>query len=1022
MEPIEALRQIYERLFPDHGLWEVIARQLPGLGRPTLDTPTGGATVRCHLDLARDKAQSPPRIALVGPFSCGKSTLLNAILHSPSAEALFRDHLGLERPQKLLPVGEQVTTGNLTEVVMTGAQGLDAEADDDVAHRNGSTGPPEPFMFEVQYLSEAELGGLFAYFNEKLALGLSAAQLRGDGWVDRLPSLELVLQAAFRRDESPEVRHNLRVLQELVGSLQKPACRAALGQHELLGTGRTGLSRFRDLLQRPKLDVAPTWEANRDRLYLGRFHLVKFLRVRLPHPDFRGLKCSLFDFPGLGGGLHRDEYISRDFLAEANVIMVLFKPGQVGGAVVHHILEAFATKRAAFRAEALLDRIYFLQNGMPLNAPTEPTLVDFYLAVLQAAKQHLGPILERTQVVEESERRRLLVKGLRHFLACHAPAAVFLRDNDKSDTAIAELNNYQHRADTGMFRCPTDPETLRELAQSPRLHSATEGYPLLATALTDATVAAAIADICQPLEEQAGLPNLLERVQQFVLRDGPRIQAEDVREHLRAAARPLAPLTDLRRRPAVDGGQDEAACDARGSFEAGRRFEQRWAEVLSVWLGEEPFTPKGDRDDDYRAAHAALVAAEDDLERRVRERADQLVNRETFDRFRRVLEIPDGGFSHWLLHLTDQTEDDFFGSSDDPQQGLLRLDHTLVLYRYYLDCRDRMMAFLYDDLMKGFLDSVRRTYLSTAGKVWEDFNQVWVRMTLFAEQKQDALDEAIDALRKSLKGSSEAFFRSAATLAGSASWGPAWYLANLLPPRAEGAGDFFDKRLLPNQKLRLRTWLPREPLPSTGQQLAIWLVRMKLWDGISTNEIRRRQVPALPTFERAQVVRVLQAVGLLDPGAAETDLTFADPADDFWNLPLPCLHGRCTQADGTVFWNPVPFDLYGGRFDHPSATPEGAREPLWQTRLRSYLVEVFSGLAVRVARVWKKDCYLHYQNQLLKKLLGPLETPDHVVWRWLNEHGARLCGEDPLTNKLRLLHEALDDVRRADLLPDPARG
>jgi hypothetical protein len=1033
----DGLRRAYDQTLSFPGVWDLVRQQVPDLDRhlgalglkpdapPTLDAPTGdNMTVARHLTIARDKAQRPPRLALVGAFSTGKSTLLNAILHSKAFDDLLERSLAFRG--KLLRVSMQPTTGNVTELEISGEPLPEAGRPDESA---------APFSFRVTYLSEEELRDMFRYFARRMDLRIDEGILRKPDWIAQLQIL-LPQQLAERypREAGSIInQRNLIVLREVLETLKDPQVVNQLGQRNVpLGDGKAGLDRFLELQSRQVITPPTRWADVKP--FIHRFHLVKLLQFRFPHPDFVDQHFSLFDFPGLGAGMHRDEIISQEFIPEANVILVPYLRTAVGGEAVAYILDTFGNRRAGMGIEALLERIYFVNNNYPEKSPNDPTnQVAFYTDFLMAAKNLMHLIVLKRET--DTERQKAYYrKNLNHFIGCDGLVGGMYRADERGTDAEAKKSSHQTFRQRGFFDCPTDLATMERLSKDAKLNDEREAdsFPLLASMLAEPVVHQAIAAVFKPFEHNAGIDNLIQRLREFVGRDAERLKAEDVREHLRRAAAPLAALADLAP-PRSPGGISMAALASSQSFQRCLGFERRWQKVLDLWTKQIKPNPTAD-DPELIAALRKLEDAQLDVERRLAERIDAAVTLADHAEFVQGLESLSDNLVAWMeSHRSDDGlpalggEDvpGLGGSDAEGRQGLLRLDHTLVLYRYFLSGRRELLRFFHQGLFRPFFEQVAAVYLESGGGAWAEFHTMFTKARgLMDERKVAGLltpgDNRFTDLVKALGPEIEFFIATPRAVTQEK-----WYLRKLakayLPEegwtRCEGqfyrhadvAGKNADGS---RRRLELTDWAPHESMPSTGPQLGSWLTRLSL---LPRNNIRlqRRETVPLPELDEGGVRRVLTGIGLVEQGA---NLRFAEAGEDFWTNPLPQLTGKRLGADGVLHWNPVPFDPYAGAYGQRAA---GGSRPEWLESIHGFLRQSFGDLAARFLKVWKDDYRDRWQKELVRRLEGGF-AEGKPFWAWVDDNRQSILDINPLESRLLELKETLQRCKQLGLIETPA--
>jgi hypothetical protein len=1023
------LRHVYGSVLPAARVWDAV-RRLPSVSDrvgsadvpPGLATPLpDGMTPEHHLDATRDKADRPPRLALVGAFSTGKSTLLNAILHGKKFNENLSKYLGLSG--RLLEVGIQATTGNVTELEVTG------QPVDDAAGAG-------QYEFYVTYLSEREARSLVQHLAGKLGLNISADVLGQPNW--SVKALEL-LQVPMRQkyevlregNQALDVRENLTVLRELLETLNKAELRAkvmAEPLRESLGDGKAGLGRFQRLQSRPTIDANAPWAAMK--LHVDEFHLVKLLQFRFPHPDFEGASFSLFDFPGLGSGKLRDDYISQEFIPEANVLLMPFLSTAVGGAGVNFILDVFLTKRAGMTAEELLDRIYFVCANYPKRSPSAAAeRQEFFKNFLQAVKTQMHLIVTSREQNEEKQRA-LYKKYLGRFVGCDGYVGGFYRADDGG--GAADRSEHQNNQARGCFKVPTDTAALAELAKDPVLTNPGSGFPLLAGMLTDPAISSAIHNTFAAFAEDGGIGKLVTLIREFVTTGkAAQVKGRDIQEHLQQAARPLAVLRGLAR-PADGNTSSPAVLAARETFSQGLEWERKWLRVLQLWA-KPPGTVFRPREEPAEVvkAYYALDQLERDLEQRVRKKVEEAVTPASLHAFTSQLAQQPESLVKWVEQgggagrLPGSSK---FGAAaakpvavkppeKSAPQKLLNLDHTLVLYRFFLKVRGELLDYFHRDLFRPLLDSVTGVYLQAGGGQWREFQEVWNRTLGLVDAggvpDVQPVASARDGLADEVLGECvNGFLSGGPEFAGGPTFWPVAAVKGFLPADggATGAGTFYLIDETTNRRFRVSEPPNPGPHPKTGKQLGALLARLRLPGFYDSNKVKRREAPAVPDLAEDAVRQVLVGVGYLSPG----DSYRPAAADvDFWSIPLPTAVGRVAAAepDGeVVVWNPVPFDPFAGRYRAES----GQAEPPLLATVRQFLTQFLIDLSSRFLKDWKQLAYLQFWQQTLIERLESLNS-DAQFWDWLDTNRAAILGVNPVEAALLELHACVTECERIGL-------
>ena len=915
-----------------------------------------------HLDTALEKLARPFRFAAVGAFSTGKSTLLNALIHHKEFSEKLKEILGFDSlvdGKKILSTGQQVTTGNITELEFSGEAFKDLNEDH--------------FQFSVTYLSQREVKELVNYLCEQCLEREIVQNINIKGsyleWVQSVVGLLKNIESKYNDPRTDSTfKNNLIQFAELIKTLNSKIGNdfvQSISHTRSLGKGRSGLDVFQKLQTRPQIQALDLF--NRVDFYtkdFPEFHLIKSLRFKFPHPDFEGFNFSIFDFPGLGSGNRRDDFISSKFIPESNIILMPFLSTAVGGAAVNHILDVFSKTRTNMGPEDLLKRIYFINSNFPVVSPKlkadQPQSKADQLLFFKNFFQPVQNQMHRIIVTEQNEikQKELYKKYLSHFIGCDGLLGGIIRDgyhDNNEATSNSVLKNHRQCELDGNFDVP-DSSELAHLVNDASLNAA---CPVLPGMLGDSSIVASIQEIFKSFKGDGGVKNLIKVIKDLQKSGiGKSIVEGDIVNHLKAAAYPFSGLNNTLKMQIQNQGENISITDLIENFQKGNKVSADSERMIDFWNKSGSLSQIQNSSKSFLDGLEKLKGFEKSFYSDLKNKINQLATVQEFNNFKsklRTVPSPDE-IRNWIIDGGETVEENFFNA--DEEEGFISSDHSMVMYHFYIEVRKKVFSFMEEKLQPNFHKSIV-SFLLENFKTWEPVSLVFCK-----------IDNLLAANRQSLQGDVDEFFKAKKSSK----------VFDFLKDvnNIEELLKFQKQEYLKLYKLELRHFDIIEGLfPSSTKQLSIFLFRIGVNGFKSSSEL----VDLNFKDEQKSISKILCGLGF-----SENHFTnnFAKPEDDYWKCQLPRFSGKFIDNENKkIIWNPVPFDPLQGQVSSRDLIPE----------ICSYLWNLFEPFSLRFCKD-EKIRSLVFISQLVKqleKLYKDADNQNKTFWDWIQENNAEIC-------------------------------
>jgi GTPase SAR1 family protein len=913
-----------------------------------------------HLDTALEKLARPFRFAAVGAFSTGKSTLLNALIHHKEFSEKLKEMLGFDSlvdGKKILSTGQQVTTGNITELEFSGEAFKDLNEDH--------------FQFSVTYLSQREVKELVNYLCEQCLEREVVQNINIKGsyleWVQSVVGLLKNIESKYNDPRiDSTLKNNLIQFAELIKTLNSKIGNdyvQPISYSRILKKGRLGLDEFQKLQTRPQLQALDPF--TRVNFYTGEFHLIKSLRFKFPHPDFEGFNFSIFDFPGLGSGNRRDDFISSKFIPESNIILMPFLSTAVGGAAVNHILDVFSKTRTNMGPEDLLKRIYFINSNFPVVSPKlktdQPQSKADQLLFFKNFFQPVQNQMHRIIVTEQNEvkQKELYKKYLSHFIGCDGLLGGIIRDgyhdNNEANSNSVLKNHRQCELD-GNFDVP-DSSDLAHLVNDASLNAA---CPVLPSMLGDSSIVASIQEIFKSFKGDGGVKNLIKVIKDLQKSGiGKSIVEGDIENHLKAAAHPFSGLNNTLKIQIQNQGENISITDLIENFQKGAEVSANCGKMFDYWTKIGLSDQVQNNNKSFLDGLEKLKGFEKSFYSDLKNKINQLATVQEFNNFKSKLRtVPSSDeIKSWIIGGGVLTEKKFFGKAKSGE-GLISSNHSLVMYHFYVEVRKKIFVFMEEKLQPIFHKSIV-SFLLENFKTWEPVSLVFCKIdNLLTSNRQSLQGDVEDFVQKKDDSEIFEFIKDVRKLE-----------EHLLFEKI----NYIDRYNLELNHIDVVEGV----FPATARQLSIFLSRIGVNGFKSSSEL----VDLNFADEKTALPKILCGLGF-----SENHFTnnFAKPEDDYWTCQLPRFIGKFIDNENKkIIWNPVPFDLLAGDVNSVNLIPE----------ICSYLWNLFEPFAVKFIKSETKD-FKSFITQFLTsthELYKDSDNQNKTFWDWIQENNAEIC-------------------------------
>lgn len=919
-----------------------------------------------HLHTAGEKLARPFRFAAVGAFSTGKSTLLNALMHDKVFSHNLAEILGFDTlvtGKKILATGQQVTTGNITELEFSGEAFKDLNEDH--------------FQFSVTYLSQREVKELVAYLcNKCLEKGIEQNINTSGSYLEWVQSVVGLLNHVQRKYDNPDIgstlKNNLIQFAELIKTLNSEIGIKYVKQiscFRKLDKGKKGLDEFQKLQTREHIEAADIF---RDLKFSDRnqeFPLIKSLRFKFPHPDFVGFNFSIFDFPGLGSGNMRDDFISSKFIPESNIILMPYLSTAVGGAAVNHILDVFSKTRKDMVPEDLLKRIYFIISNFPKFSPkiitdqpqSKANQLSFFKDFFQPVQNQMQLIVKNEP--NEAKQKELYKKYLSHFIGCDGLIGGFIRDgyHDNNEATTNSGLKYHRQCELdGNFDVP-DSSDLAHLVDNPDLR---KDCPLLSGMINDSSIVASIQEIFKSFKGDAGVNNLIKVIKDLQKSGiGKSIVEGDIQNHLKAASQPFSGLNNTLKMQIQNQGENISITDLIENFQKGSEVVANCAKSINYWAKPELFGQNHNKDPLVSDGLEKLKGFEKSFYSELKAKIEQLATDQEFNTYKsRLRSVPSPDeIRKWVEGGGVLTEKRFFGKPKT-NEGLIPSNHSMVMYHFYIDIRKKIFSFMEEKLQSDFHNSII-SFLLENFKIWEPVSKIFLKIdSLIATKKASLKGDVEEFIQKKDDLGVFDFIKDIRTLA---------EYCNLEKINYFGDGNLQDICL----ELK-HIDVVEGVFPATAKQLSIFLSRI----GVRGFNANAGLIDLKFVDEKSSVSRILCGLGFNENQFANN---FAKPEDDYWKCRLPRFSGKFMDLENkNIVWNPVPFDPFEGQVNNTLI-------PV----VRSFLSNLFEPFAIKIIKD-NRNKFQIFMKQFLEefeKLYKDSETKDKTFWAWIQENNAEIC-------------------------------